>query len=100
MIYLLIMYSFITDFLLQWTIKPQQIQYKRSVLVKRLYIFSHHLITNYLNSIFNEDEMGIFYKLTPDIIRIFRGEKSFEGKLSKERITGMLCANSLRSEKH
>lgn len=51
------------------------------------------------DNIFNADETGIFYKLTPDKTHKFRGEKCFGGKLSKERITVMLCANSSGSEK-
>lgn len=43
--------------------------------------------------IFNADETGLFYKLTPDKTLKFKGEKCSGGKLSKERITVMVAAN-------
>ncbi|XP_063896995.1 tigger transposable element-derived protein 4-like [Helicoverpa armigera] len=45
------------------------------------------------DEIFNADETGLFYKLTPDKTLKFRGEKCKGGKLSKERITVMVAAN-------
>lgn len=45
------------------------------------------------DEIFNADEMGLFYKLTPDKTLKFKGEKCTGGKLSKERITVMVAAN-------
>lgn len=43
--------------------------------------------------IFNADETGLFYRLTPDKTLKFKGEKCTGGKLSKERITVMVAAN-------
>jgi len=45
------------------------------------------------DDIFNADETGLFYKLTPDKTLKFRGEKCSGGKLSKDRITVMVAAN-------
>lgn len=45
------------------------------------------------DEIFNADETGLFYKLTPDKTLKFRGEKCSGGKLSKDRITVMVAAN-------
>jgi hypothetical protein len=39
------------------------------------------------NYIFNADETGIFFRLTPDRTLKFKGEKCVSGKLSKDRIT-------------
>jgi hypothetical protein len=40
---------------------------------------------NYTSDIiFNADETGIFYKMTPDKTLKFKGEKCMGGKLSKE----------------
>lgn len=45
------------------------------------------------SDIFNADETGLFYKLTPDKTLRFRGERCVGGKLSKERITVLVAAN-------
>jgi len=39
------------------------------------------------DEIYNADEAGIFFKLTPDKTLHFKGETCSGGKLSKERIT-------------
>lgn len=44
-------------------------------------------------NIFNADETGLFYKMTPDKTLKFKGEKCSGGKLSKERITVLLAVN-------
>lgn len=49
--------------------------------------------------IFNCDETGLFYKLTPDRTLKFKGESCKGGKLSKERITVLVTANLTGSEK-
>ena len=49
--------------------------------------------------IFNADETGLFFKLTPDKTLKFRGEKCVGGKLSKERITVLVAANMSGTEK-
>lgn len=43
--------------------------------------------------IFNADETGLFYNLTPDKTLKFKGEECKGGKLSKTRITVMVAAN-------
>lgn len=50
-------------------------------------------------NIFNADELGLFYKLTPDKTLKFKDESCKGGKLSKERITVLVCANMTGSEK-
>ncbi|CAH0725646.1 unnamed protein product, partial [Brenthis ino] len=49
--------------------------------------------------IFNADETGLFFKLTPDKTLKFKGEKCVGGKLSKERITVLVAANMSGTEK-
>jgi hypothetical protein len=49
--------------------------------------------------VFNADETGIFFRLTPDRTLKFKGEKCVGGKLSKERITALVCANAAGTEK-
>ncbi|KAJ8718060.1 hypothetical protein PYW07_005990 [Mythimna separata] len=51
------------------------------------------------SDIFNADEAGIFYKLTPDKTLKFKGEKCVGGKLSNERITVLVAANMNGTEK-
>lgn len=51
------------------------------------------------DEIFNCDETGLFYKLTPDKTFKFLGEKCSGGKHSKERITVLIAANFTGSEK-
>jgi hypothetical protein len=51
------------------------------------------------DDIFNADETGLFYKLTPDQTLKFKGEECKGGKLSKDRITVLLCANLSGNEK-
>jgi hypothetical protein len=38
------------------------------------------------NDIFNADETGIFFRLTPDRTLKFKGERCVGGKLSKDRM--------------
>lgn len=49
--------------------------------------------------IFNADETGLFYKLSPDKTFKFKGEKCIGGKQSKVRLTVLLCSNSTGTEK-
>ncbi|XP_057657380.1 tigger transposable element-derived protein 4-like [Diorhabda carinulata] len=51
------------------------------------------------SDVFNADETGLFYKLTPDRTLHFKGEKCSNGKISKERITVLVAANMSGSEK-
>lgn len=48
---------------------------------------------------YNADETGLFYKLTPDRTLKFKGEQCKGGKLSKERITALLCTNMSGKDK-
>lgn len=49
--------------------------------------------------IFNGDETGLFYKMSPNSTLKFKGDKCSGGKLSKERLTVFVCANMNGSEK-
>ncbi|XP_050303768.1 tigger transposable element-derived protein 4-like [Anthonomus grandis grandis] len=49
--------------------------------------------------IYNADETGLFYKLTPDKTLRFKGETCTGGKLSKERITVLVATNMTGSDK-
>lgn len=49
--------------------------------------------------IYNADETGLFYKLTPDRTLKFREEQCKGGKLSKDRITVLLCTNMSGKDK-
>ncbi|KAK9738597.1 DDE superfamily endonuclease [Popillia japonica] len=51
------------------------------------------------DDIFNADETGLFYKLNPDKTLRFMGETCSSGKMSKERITVLIAANLLGTEK-
>lgn len=51
------------------------------------------------DDIFNADEGGIFYKITPDKTLKFKGEKCVGAKLSKECITVLVAANMSGIEK-
>lgn len=50
-------------------------------------------------NIFNADETGLFYRLTPNRTLKFRSEKCIGGKLTKERITVLVAANMTGSIK-
>ena len=51
------------------------------------------------DDIFNGDEAGLFYQLTPNKMYHFKEESCAGGKLSKEHITVFLAANMSRTEK-
>lgn len=51
------------------------------------------------DNIFNADETGLFYKLTPDKTLKFQGESCSGGKLSKVRITVLVAANMSGTDK-
>lgn len=51
------------------------------------------------NNIFNADETGLFYRLTPDKTLKFVGETCVGGKMSKVRITVLVAANMSGTEK-
>ncbi|XP_039291045.1 tigger transposable element-derived protein 4-like [Nilaparvata lugens] len=50
--------------------------------------------------IYNADETGIFFKLTPEKTLRFKGEKCTGGKLSKDRLTVLVAVNMDGSDKH
>lgn len=50
-------------------------------------------------NIFNADETGLFYNMMPNKTLSYKSEKCFGGKLSKERLTVLLCTNADGSEK-
>jgi transposase len=49
--------------------------------------------------IFNADETGIFYQLTPDKTLDFKNVQCHGGKKSKARLTALVCANMAGTEK-
>ena len=52
------------------------------------------------DSIFNADKTGLFWKILPSKTFVHAGESTVPGrKLSKERITALLCANPLGKKK-
>jgi hypothetical protein len=51
-------------------------------------------------NIYNADETSLFYKLLPNRTLAFKGQKCTGGKLSKERLTLLLCANFDGSDKY
>jgi transposase len=51
------------------------------------------------SDIFNADELGLFYKCTPDKTYTMKGEQCKGGKTSKERVTVLVGANMDGSEK-
>lgn len=51
------------------------------------------------SEIYNADETGIFFKLLPDKTLKFKGEKCTGGKLAKDRLTVLLCANMNGTDK-
>lgn len=47
----------------------------------------------------NADEFGLFFKLMPDKSFVFKNETCHGGKLSKERLTVLVCTNSTGTHK-
>jgi predicted transcriptional regulator YheO len=43
--------------------------------------------------------MGLFFNVLPDRILAYKGETCHGGKHSKDRLTGLLCVNSVGSDK-
>lgn len=50
-------------------------------------------------NVFNADETGLFYQLTPDKTLKFRNGKCIGGQLSKEEVTVLVGGNADESEK-
>ncbi|XP_046588037.1 tigger transposable element-derived protein 4-like [Neodiprion lecontei] len=51
------------------------------------------------DDVFNADEAGLFYKCLPDKTFTFKGQPCHGGKLSKDRVTVLVCANMSGNEK-
>ena len=51
------------------------------------------------DDVFNADETGLYWRLLPDKTHAVVGEKCTGGKLSKERVTALVCANMSGTEK-
>ena len=49
--------------------------------------------------IYNIDETGLFWQVLPDRTMNFRGQKCHGGKLSKNRVTVLVCANTTGTDK-
>lgn len=47
------------------------------------------------DKIYNADETGLFFKLTPNKTLQFKGEKCTSGKMSREQITVLVVANMM-----
>ena len=62
----------------------------------RLFLRSYKIS---LDQIYNANETGIFYRLLPDKTLEFKNVSCHSGKLSKDRLTTMVCANMSGSDK-
>lgn len=51
------------------------------------------------SDIYNADEFGLFFKIMPDKSLVLKNEKCHGGKLSKERLTVLVCTNSSGTDK-
>jgi hypothetical protein len=51
------------------------------------------------SDIFNAGETGLFFRLTPERTLTFLGEKCVGGKLSKDHVTVLVCANAYGTKK-
>ena len=51
------------------------------------------------NDVFNADETGLYWRMLPDKTHAFRGEPCTGKKVSKERLTVLVCANMTGMEK-
>jgi hypothetical protein len=49
--------------------------------------------------IYNADETGVFYNMTPDSTFKFKGEKCVGRKMSKNRLTVLMCVNMTGTDK-
>jgi hypothetical protein len=50
--------------------------------------------------IYNEDETGVFYNMTPGSTFKFKGEKCVGGKISKNRLTVLMCVNMTGTDRN
>lgn len=51
------------------------------------------------HDVFNADEFGLFFKLTPKKSLVYKLDKCHDEKLNKERLTVLVCTNADGSEK-
>ena len=51
------------------------------------------------NDVFNADETGLYWRMLPDKTHTFKGEPCTGTKMSKERVTVLVCANMTGTEK-
>jgi hypothetical protein len=49
--------------------------------------------------IYNADETGVFYNMTPNSTFKFKGEKCVGGKMSKNCLTVLMCVNMTGTDK-
>jgi hypothetical protein len=49
--------------------------------------------------IYNADETGVFYNMTPGSTFKFKGEKYVGGKISKNRLKVLMCVNMTGTDK-
>lgn len=52
------------------------------------------------NDVYNLDETGLFFRMQPKRTLAIRGEQCHGGKVSKDRVTIMLCTNMNGTDKH
>lgn len=65
----------------------------KSVVDNRHSLTVKGLLKNYTSGdIYNADEFGLYFNVMPDKSFTFKGENCHGGKLSKERLTVLLCA--------
>lgn len=60
---------------------------------------SHHIADYSADDVFNADETDLFFKCLPDKTFTFKGANCNGGKISKERVTILLCCNMSGTEK-
>jgi hypothetical protein len=49
--------------------------------------------------IYTADETGVLYNMTPGSTFKFKGEKCFDGKMSKYRLTVLMCVDTTGTDK-
>jgi len=54
---------------------------------------------NRSDDVYNAGEFGLFFKLMPDKSFVFKNKTCHGGKLSKERLTVLMCTNSIGAHK-
>ena len=91
--------GWLTSFKERYNIKLRSIQgEERSVKTEDVDAWHQTVWTEILQEyeakdIYNCDESGLFYRILPNRTLAFKGQKCAGGKMSKERISIMFCAN-------